>query len=238
MFYNYAQWYNGVPNANTVRITQNPSECYCGNVIPFDETYSIHLQGYMSQDEWRDCITQVNIAMRKGSIWFKLSMIFTFLLIGGFIAAAVITFTSSHFLWQLWIGAIVGLVVCQFFPMILCCIGRSEALKALQVVVSDINNRYRDRGMQWRTAWQRVGYGKSSRVFYYIDIELARAIGSPIQPMMIATPPPYDMPSNPPPYTPSFAPPGPITSEGGFCGKCGHQLVVGDTFCRQCGAPN
>jgi len=204
MFFDYSSWYTGPPNANTVRIQQTFG-LRCGGIPPFDTTYPIALQGYIDQGEFNENINRINDGLAIANLYYRVAYGLGALVILIFIVLAIVVFVSRFF-WQLWIAALLFLVFCQFFPMFVCCAGRAKALRSIQHIVNDINQRYRERSIQWRLSWMRVGFGRYARNYYFVDIELPRTI------VVVAYPPPavpfgmeqYPQGQYPPQYSPQY----------------------------------
>jgi len=230
----------------------------------FDTSFPLALQGRMNPEIWSQNVAELNnmlnSALRPATL---MSVVMPLLFIAFFAAGVLLIFTASFgFFFILFALIFVGFIV---FAITLNCV-RQAAYARVQRWVADKNaSVFLPLGLQWhfRSISYRTGYNwntnSSNTVTQsWIEIEIMQnAVVIPVQPgfnpqmggvvsysptqpqmqpQMALSQPQMDYP--PPNYAQATNPQVVVVSgqTNGYCPRCSSPMVVGDDFCRKCGA--
>jgi len=201
----------------------------CGNGTQFDDTYSMYLRGKIEETEFRQTIERINseipLAYQPSKYFGILTAVLFIFFFITIILTAPFILTSGTF-----IPFNVPIAFCYFIGAFIsiCCSYRQtqKAARFMQWVISGENQRFLSRGMQWRLKSVSIPYGRGTRSFTWIEIEITGGGAlSPDQPPTYANVAGYGVP------IPMNAP-----MAHNFCNKCGSPLAPDSKFCSSCGS--
>ncbi len=132
----------------------------------FDSTYPVHLNGIISQDEYRESINRINRTITSNKILIILALIFSVSIIGGmilFIVGGVTRTNSRTYGFPALFG--VGIVVTTFgsiFFSIGCCIVQFRRATKIRQAIAQESMKYSSRSpipCSWRLETARNYFG-------------------------------------------------------------------------------
>ncbi|CAF0887356.1 unnamed protein product [Rotaria sordida] len=240
----------GVPvNANVVFVPLIQTGC-CKS--EFDSTYPIHLNGIISQDEYRESIGNINRATssRKGMI--ICGILTALCIIGGivlFIVGAVTLKNSRSYTFPVLFGIGMGVFILGMIIMSVgCCIIQIRRSTRIREAISKESMKYSTRSptpCSWRLNVERINHSayhnrRHATLLYQLAIEIGNSVpggypSAPYRSNQVGPQPSSSFfPSNPNNYPP---PPYNQSSEG-FCFQCGSpRQNPNSRFCSSCGQP-
>ncbi|CAF1145213.1 unnamed protein product [Rotaria sordida] len=232
-------------NTNSVHIPMVQTGCLKAE---FDSTYPIHLNGIISQDEFRESIHRINRTIPSNRILIILGIGFGLFVVGGmicFIVGGVTAVKSHRNGFPPLVGVGIALITLGMMIFTIgCCIVQSQYTKRLRQAIAEESIKYSSRSTtpcSWRldtsiTWFGRYGYHNNRRVVYHLVIDIGRSITPAMENAVYSSSqkasestPIFSRQDNyvPPPYS---------NQSSGFCSQCGtSRQDLTAKFCSSCG---
>ncbi|CAF1337953.1 unnamed protein product [Rotaria sordida] len=241
----------GVPvNANLVYVPLVQTGC-CKS--EFDSTYPIHLNGIISQDEYRESIENINRATSSKKGMLICGILSALCMIGGmvfFIVGAVTLKNFRSYSFPVLFDVGMGVFILGTITMSVgCCIIQIRRSTRIREAISKESMKYSTRSptpCSWRLNIERIYRSayhnrRNATLLYQLAIEIGNSVpgGYPSAPYRSNQVGPQPSSSSFFPSNSNNYPPPPYDqSSGRFCSQCGLPRQNSNAkFCSSCGQP-
>ncbi|CAF3646357.1 unnamed protein product [Rotaria sp. Silwood1] len=175
----------GVPvNSNSVYIPMVKTGC-CKS--EFDSTYPIHLNGIISQDDFRKSIKNINDKISSNNILIILSIAYGLIIIGGivfFIVGGITNVNSVKHGFPILVGVGIALtIIGSIIFGCICFIIQSRRLRRFRQAINEESIKYSSRSSKrcsWRLDTPRAWFGeyryhRNSQLVYHLVIDIGNS---------------------------------------------------------------